>query len=319
MTARLTRRTRCLTVLLAALTALPAAADDRLPDYRPVPGWPQLPDDVTLGPVSAVATDSSDRVYVLHRGKGPVLVFDRAGKFLRSWGDDHLKTPHGLRIDKDDNVWVTDIGNHEVLKFDAAGKLLLALGKKGEPGNGPDQFDRPTGVAVAPGGEFYVADGYGNARVLKFSRDARLLGQWGQKGKGEGEFDLPHAVCLDAQGRVYVGDRQNNRIQVFDADGKFLAVWKESGAPYGLFLAGGRLFVADGRAGWVKVLDADGRPLGRFGEKGDGPGQFRMPHMLCVDSRGAVYVADVGGRRVQKFVPHASKSDDGLTRAGRSM
>ncbi len=195
-----------------------------------------------------------------------------------------------------------------MLKFDAAGKLLLALGRKGRPGAGPDQFDRPTDMAVAPDGTFYVSDGYGNSRVLKFSKDGKLLRQWGKKGKGEGEFDLPHAVCLDGRGRVYVADRENNRIQVFDGDGKFLAVWKESGAPFGLFRApDGRLFVADGRAGWVKVLGADGRPLGRFGEKGTGPGQFQMPHMLCVDAHGAVYVADVGGKRVQKFVPHAPK------------
>jgi DNA-binding beta-propeller fold protein YncE len=166
-----------------------------------------------------------------------------------------------------------------------------------------DQFDRPTDVAVAPGGEFYVADGYGNSRVLKFSRDGKLVKRWGRKGKGEGEFNLPHAICLDDRGRVYVGDRQNNRVQVFDADGKFLAVWKESGAPYGLFRTGdGRLFVADGRAGWVKVLDGEGKSLGRFGEKGDGPGQFKLPHMLCVDSHGAVYIAEVDGKRVQKFV-----------------
>jgi outer membrane protein assembly factor BamB len=280
--------------------AEPAAA---LPDYRPVAGWPKLPDDVTMGPASAVAVDSSDRVYVFHRGKRPILVFDRDGKFLRSWGDEHLKTPHGLRIDHDNNVWVTDIGNHQVLKFSAEGKLLLALGQKGKPGDGPDQFDRPTDVAVAPGGEFYVSDGYGNSRVLKFSKDGKLLRQWGKKGTGEGEFNLPHAIVLDGKGRVYVGDRENNRVQVFDADGKFLAQWNESGAPYGLFLTGeGRLFVADGRAGWVKVLDAEGKALGRFGEKGTGPGQFDMPHMLCVDSHGAVYVAEVNGKRVQKFV-----------------
>jgi DNA-binding beta-propeller fold protein YncE len=295
----------CLGLLAMLLTNSSHAGDGPagpFPDYRPVSGWPKLPDDVKLGPVSAVATDSSDHVFVFHRGKRPVLVFDREGKFLRSWGDDYIKTAHGLRIDHDNNVWVTDIGNHQVLKFDAEGKLLLALGKKGEPGDGPDRFDRPTDVAVAPGGEFYVSDGYGNSRVLKFSREGKLLTQWGKKGKGEGEFNLPHAICLDAKGRVYVGDRENNRVQVFDAGGKFLAQWKESGAPYGLFLADDRLFVADGRAGWVKVLDLDGKPLGRWGEKGTGPGQFSMPHMLCVDSRGAVYVAEVDGRRVQKFM-----------------
>src|SRR5207249_2820571 len=117
-------------------------------DYQPVAGWMKLPDDVKLGPVSAVATDSTDRVYVFHRGARPILAFDRDGKYLRSWGDDRIKTAHGLRIDHENNVWVTDMGNHQVFKFDAEGKLLLSLGKKGEPGDGPDQFNRPTDVAV---------------------------------------------------------------------------------------------------------------------------------------------------------------------------
>jgi DNA-binding beta-propeller fold protein YncE len=287
--------------LLLSLTG-PARAADTFPDYRPVPGWPQLPDDLKLGPVSAVATDAADRVFVFHRGPRPVLVFDRDGRFLRSWGDGLVKTAHGLRIDHENNVWVTDIGNHQVLKFDAAGKLLLSLGKKGEPGDGPDRFNKPTDVAVAPTGDFYVSDGYGNSRVVKFSRDGKFLKEWGKKGRREGEFDLPHAICLDAKGRVYVGDRENNRVQVFDADGRFLTLWKDSGAPFGLALAGDRLFVADGRAQRINVLDLEGKALGHWGSKGTAPGQFLMPHMLCVDSRGAVYVAEVDGRRVQKFV-----------------
>ena len=299
-------RTPTLALALALLTAAAVGGSDdrraeKFPDYRPVAGWPQLPAGVELGPVSAVATDAKDRVYVAHRGPKPVLVFDRDGKFVRSWGDDHIKTAHGLRIDPDGNVWVTDIGNHLVLKFDPEGKVLLSLGQKGRAGDRPDQFDRPTDVAVAASGEFYVTDGYGNARVLKFDRTGKLLKQWGTKGTGEGEFNLPHAVCLDAKGRVYVGDRENNRVQVFDGEGKFLEQWKESGAPYGLFLAGDRLFVADGRANWVRVLGPDGKPLGRFGEKGTAAGQFQMPHMLCVDSRGDVYVAEVTNKRVQKF------------------
>jgi DNA-binding beta-propeller fold protein YncE len=288
--------------VLAGLLSCAIAAEE-FPDYRPVPGWAKLPEEIKLGPVSAVATDSADRLFVFHRGKHPILVFDREGKYLRSWGDDQIKTAHGLRIDHENNVWVTDMGNHLVLKFDSEGKLLLSLGKKGQPGEGPDQFNRPTDVAVAPSGEFYVSDGYGNSRVVKYSRAGKFLKQWGKKGKGEGEFDLPHAICLDSKGHVYVGDRENDRIQVFDGEGKFLAQWKESGAPYGLFLTGAnQMFVADGRAHWVKVLDAEGKTLGRWGEKGVAPGQFNAPHMLCVDSKGAVYVAEVTGRRLQKFV-----------------
>jgi DNA-binding beta-propeller fold protein YncE len=253
--------------------------------------------------VSAVATDSADRVYVAHRGKRPILVFDADGTFVRSWGDEYFDTIHGLRVDPAGNVWATDMTSHRVLKFSPEGKLLLALGKRGEKGDGPDRFNRPTDVAVLPSGDFYVSDGYGNARVMKFSAEGKLLRQWGKKGRGEGEFNLPHAVCVDDKGHVYVGDRENNRVQVFDGEGKFLAQWKASGAPYGLFLHGKRLFVADARAQRVNVLDAEGKSMGRWGEKGTGPGQFNVPHMLCVDSKGAVYVAEVTNRRVQKFVP----------------
>jgi DNA-binding beta-propeller fold protein YncE len=292
---------RLLLIVLSIAFSAPTFAADRLPDYRPVSGWAQLLADIKLGPVSAVATDSKDRVFVFHRGPKPMLIFESSGKFIGSWGDEYLKTPHGLRIDHEGNVWVTDIGNHQVMKFDPDGKLLLSLGKKGMAGTADDQFDRPTDVAVAKTREFYVSDGYGNSRVLKFSTDGRLLKQWGKKGTGEGEFNLPHAIVLDAKGRVYVGDRENSRIQIFDGDGKHLATWKESGAPYGLFLHGDRMFVADGVANWVKVLDANGKPLGRFGEKGTGPGQFQLPHMLCVDSHGDVYVTEINGKRIQKF------------------
>jgi DNA-binding beta-propeller fold protein YncE len=289
---------------IAVLFAATAArADTPFPDYRPVAGWPQLPADVTLGPTSAVATDANDNVFVFHRGKRPVLVFDRSGKFLRSWGDGHVKMAHGLRIDREGNVWVTDIGNHQVMKFTPEGKLLLSLGRKGEPGNGPDQFARPTDVAVTPNGDFYVSDGYDNTRVLKFSKDGKLLKQWGTKGTGDGQFNLPHAVCLDAKGRVYVGDRENRRVQVFDAEGTFLAKWTEAGAPFGLFLTGDRLFVADGYANWVTVLDLEGKRVGRFGEKGTGPGQLGLPHMLCIDSQGSAYVCEINGKRIQKFTP----------------
>src|SRR5262249_15247123 len=161
---------------------------------------------------------------------------------------------------------------------DAEGKLLLTLGKKDEPGDTRDQFNKPTDVAVARSGEFYVSDGYGNSRVVKFSKDGKYLKEWGRNGTGAGEFNLPHAICLDSKGRVLVGDRENNRVQVFDADGKFIAQWKESGAPYGLFLTGqGKLFVADGRANGVRMLDDQGKAMAKWGEKGMGAGQFVMP------------------------------------------
>lgn len=281
----------------AASGRTPAKAE--APDYRAVADWPQLPTGMKLGPVSAVATDSAGRVFVLQRAQPPVLVFDRGGRFLRSWGEGLTKNPHGLRIDGEDFVWLTDTGHHLVMKFDADGKLLLTLGKKDQPGDGPDQFNRPTDVAVAPSGEVYVSDGYGNSRVVKFSKEGKFLKEWGKKGKGPGEFHLPHSICLDARGRVCVGDRENNRVQVFDADGRFLAQWRESGAPFGLWPGKDRLFVADGRAEWIMVLDLNGKPLGRWST---GPGDDKAPHWVCVDRQGAVYVAYVGGKRVRKFV-----------------
>jgi DNA-binding beta-propeller fold protein YncE len=285
----------------AALLAPSADAPPAVPAYRPVSDWLQLPQGVKLGGVTAVATDAADRLHVFHRGKSPILVFDRTGKYLRSWGDGMVKTAHGLRIDPRGNVWITDIGHHTVTQFDPEGKVLLSLGKKDQPGESPEQFNKPTDVAVAPSGEFYVSDGYGNSRVVKFSREGKYLKEWGKKGKGEGEFNLPHAIMLYAKGRVHVGDRENDRVQVFDADGKFLTQWKQSGAPYGLFVSGMRALIADGRANRINILDAEGKPLGHWGEKGTGAGEFKMPHAVCVDSTGAVYVAEVDGQRVQKF------------------
>jgi len=289
--------------VFAGAAALTSSADKPTTEYRLVPNWPTLPADLKLGGVAAVATDSTDRVYLFHRGKSPILVFDRDGKYLRSWGEGLVKTSHGLRIDRENNIWTTDIAHHLVMKFNAEGKLLLTLGKKDDPGATPDKFNKPTDVAVAANGDFYVADGYGNSRVVKFSKDGKYLKEWGTKGKGEGEFNLPHAVCVDDKGQVYVGDRENNRVQLFDADGKFLSQWKDSGAPYGLYLTDqGQLLVADGRASGVRLLDDEGKPVSRWGEKGTGAGQFQMPHWLCVDSQGALYVAEVTGQRVQKFV-----------------
>jgi len=289
-------------VVGVALVAPSAHRPDAVPRYEPVANWPQLPPGSKFGDMTAVATDAADRVYVFHRGKQPIMVFDKNGKFLRSWGDDLIDTAHGLRIDRAGNIWITDIGTHLVTKFDAEGKVLLTLGKKGQPGEGRDQFNEPTDVAVAASGEFYVSDGYGNSRVVKFAKDGKYLKEWGKKGTGEGEFDLPHTICLDRKGQVYVGVRENDRVQVFDTEGKFLAQWKECGAPYGLFPTSEGMLLADGRANVVKVLDLQGKVLRRWGEKGKGAGQFELAHWVCVDSQGAVYVAEGEGQRVQKFV-----------------
>jgi DNA-binding beta-propeller fold protein YncE len=265
------------------------------------PGFFQLPDGFELGAASAVAVNRRGEIFVFHRGAHPIMVFDSAGKFLRSWGDGVVGSSHGLRIDPEENVWVTDIGNHRVMKFDPQGKLLMSLGT-GKPGDGNDQFNKPTDVAFGSKGEFYVTDGYGNTRVLKFSPSGALVYQWGSAGKGDGEFNTPHAIVIDRQGRLIVGDRENDRIQIFDADGKHLATWPGF-APYGLALDGeGRLFVADGRANEVLQLNAAGKIVARFGREGTGPGEFSLPHMLSFDAEGNLFVTEITGKRVQKFV-----------------
>ncbi|MCA9016423.1 MAG: hypothetical protein KDA77_13910, partial [Planctomycetaceae bacterium] len=254
--------------------------------FEPVASAIQLPEGLTLGPCSAVDFDSQGRMYLFHRGKQPILCFDRDGKFIRSWGDKLIGQAHGLRIDRHDNIWVTDIGNHMVFQFNPQGKLLLALGKSGKPGNTIDQFNKPTDVAFGPEGEFYVSDGYGNSRVMKFAANGKYLGQWGEPGKGPGQFNLPHSILIDDKGRVLVGDRENDRVQIFDTEGKLLEVWPGF-APYGMeFDSQGRLFVADGRANKVLQVNPAGKVVHSWGRKGDGLGEYNLPHMLAFDADG---------------------------------
>ena len=195
-----------------------------------------MPEGWKFGRVSAVALDSAGNVYVFHRGAkaDPVVIFDPQGKFLRSWGKGVFSNPHGIRIDKHDHVWVTDTGHHLVMEFTTEGKLLRTLGTKGKAGDTPDAFNRPTDVAFLPNGDFFVTDGYGNSRVVKFSHDGKYLLEWGKRGTGPGEFDLPHIVVTDSRGNVYVSDRENNRIQIFDSNGKFLRQWTHLGATQGM-------------------------------------------------------------------------------------
>jgi DNA-binding beta-propeller fold protein YncE len=249
-----------------------------------------------------VAVDSRSQVYLLHRGKLPILCFDRDGKFVRGWGDDFLLTPHGLRIDRDDNLWVTDIGNHLVLKFSPLGKLLLSLGTVSKPGTELDQFNKPSDVAFGPGEEVYISDGYGNSRVMQFDKAGKFVRTWGKHGDRPGEFDLPHSIKVDSRRRVLVGDRENERIQVFSLDGELLTIWKGY-APYGIDIdRDGTIFVADTASHQIVQLDDTGTIVHVWGGQGDKPGLFQAPHMLATDVAGNLYVAEVDGKRLQKFV-----------------
>jgi DNA-binding beta-propeller fold protein YncE len=291
-------------VLFALIVCGPSALDVRAADddidLRPAPEFLKLPESWTLGACSAVAFNRRGEL-LLHRGKRPLMVFDAKGEYLRSWGDGVILGPHGLRVDGDDNVWVTDIVGHRVFQFDPSGKPLLALGD-GKAGTGNDQFNKPTDIAFGDGGAIFVSDGYGNARVQKFSAAGKWLHGWGTAGKGPGEFHLPHAIVVDSRGRVLVGDRENDRIQIFDQEGRLLEVWPGF-APYGLaFDRNGVLFVADARAHRVLRLDSAGKVVRGWGGQGKAPGEFDLPHMLAFDAAGSLFVAEVGGMRLQKFV-----------------
>ena len=210
--------------------------------YRVVHGWPHLPPGELLGQVAGVGVDSRGAVIVFRRAQRSwisdtlstdpieaptILLFDGVtGRQLGAWGAGRFAMPHGLTVDGQDNVWVTDVALHQVFKFTHDGAVLLTLGERGVPGDDSVHFDRPTDVAVAPDGSFYVSDGYRNSRVVRFSKEGRYLFSWGRKGSRPGEFDVPHSIARDAAGQVYVADRSNSRIQVFDSVGHFLTEWK---------------------------------------------------------------------------------------------
>jgi len=175
-----------------------------------------LPDGWRFGRVSSVAVDAAGNVYAAQRGPhaDPIVVFDAKGKYLRSWGKGLFSIPHGLRVDRNGHVWVTDTGYHIVMEFTGDGTLVRTLGTKGKPDATHDTFNKPTDVAFLANGDVLVTDGYGNSRVVKFSRDGKYLMEWGKRGKGPGEFDTPHVAVVDSHQNVYVSDRENERIQI---------------------------------------------------------------------------------------------------------
>ena len=281
--------------------------------YRVVEGWGKLPDGFRFVEATAVAVDSRDQVFVYNRGDHPVMVFDREGRFLRSWGEGQTSRAHGITIGPDDAVWLTDDGNHTIRKYTPEGKLLLALGDPDRPSaaHGGKPFNRPTHVALHPRtGEIFVSDGYGNSRVHKYDPAGRLLLSWGEPGTDPGCFNIPHNIGTDADGLVYVADRENHRVQVFDDRGHFQTQLVNLHRPCGLYAErghGGRLYVGElpshlavnaavpNLGARVSVMSLKGDLLGRFGGRfaGEQPGEFVAPHGVALDSRGDVYVAEV--------------------------
>ena len=319
--------------------------------YQVEPGWGELPDPRRMVEVAGVATDSHDRVFVFTRGEVPVLIFDRDGRFQSSWGEKLFVRPHGITIGPDDAVYITDDLDHTIRKFTPDGTLLQTFGKSGSPSDtgatsqdfrtireAGAPFHYPTNVALAADGSLYIADGYGNARIHKFSQDGRHLFSWGEPGTGPGQFRLPHGIAVLADDTVVVADRENSRLQFFSPDGFFLKEWTEIARPCQVLVdANGVVYVAelgyragmwpgtsaptpDATGGRVSIFDPGGKLLARWGG-GSNPcasGDFFAPHDLCLDSRGDLYVGEVvwSGGGNQGAVPPDCHALQKFTRMG---
>ena len=294
--------------------------------YGVVEGWEQLPAGYEHRDVAGVAVDGEDRIFLICRGDHPIIVYDRKGNFIRSWGEgDFTYRTHGITVAADGTVWCTDDGNHTVRRFTPEGKLLMTLGTPntaadtGYDGKDymtitkpADAFNRPTNLAIGPKGDLYVSDGYGNCRVHRFSPTGERKRSWGVPGTGPGQFYLPHGIAVAADGRVFVCDRENDRIQIFSPEGEYLSEWTDTQRPTHLvFDAKGRAFVSElwwysgqtsrrqgpisqARPGRVSVFDPEGRVLARWGgPEASAPGNLAAAHGIAVDSKGDVYVSEV--------------------------
>ena len=309
---------------------------------RVVRDWPALPPTIILDRVIGVAIDSRGFIYVAHRGSNPLLCLYPDGRLCREVGGEvnrksvayNLRGPvplpmaarywlHGLHVDPWDNVWVTDVSRHLVMKFDPDGRLLMTLGVDGEAGNDNRRFAQPTHVCVTPSGDFFVTDGYGNSRIVKFSPKGERLKEWGKRGTEPGEFHTPHVITLGTDGLLYVSDRENDRIQVFDQDGGFQMAWPGLHGIDGLCVAAdGLIYGSVGVDHAVLRLD----PAGRVRDVWVEPDIMKYPHAIAIGSDGAIYVADSGDvwevdpatqgwpRREYKLVPRDGGQGSAVTK-----
>ena len=299
-----------------------AQSDPVVYPYQGVDDWAQLPDGRTWGAPAGVEMDpDQNSLWVFERcgtnscadsDLPAILKFDSSGTLVQSFGAGMFIFPHGLHVDHDGNVYVTDGRGedgkgHQVFKFNPAGELVLTLGQPGIAGEGPNTFNRPSDVAVAPNGDIFVADGHSpldtNMRIVKFSKDGTFIKAWGKKGTAPGELNDPHSIAFDSAGRLFVADRGNQRIQIFDQDGGVIDAWTQFGSPSGLFITpDDTLYVADLSAG-IRIGSAkDGSLSGFIKAPIPESGSVRVAESVAVGAQGNVYAGENAGRKLMKFV-----------------
>ena len=298
--------------------------------YLPVENWPKIPSNYELGNPTGLALKSNQNLVVFHRGsrswqtpmpkdkikENTIIEIDNSsGEIINAWGANMFIMPHGLEIDNENNVWITDVGLHQVIKYDSNGKELMVLGKEFEPGSDSYSFNLPTDVAVANDGSFYVSDGYGNSRIIKFSKDGSYQFEWGTFGNEKSQFNIPHGLDLDDNGNVYVADRENNRIQKFDSLGNFIDEWKNQsiGQLYSVNVNNYENYILGidyiGLENMIPIgsdiiyLDLDLNVKSRFGRSGSYDGEKTRYHDIQIDERGNMFVGDILNNSIQKFMP----------------
>jgi sugar lactone lactonase YvrE len=322
--------------------------------YRLVENWPTLPKTMNggqWGELIRADIDPKGNIWIFHRcfntlpagaatcvgrSEPPVLEFDPSGKLLASFGERRFAFPHGFTVDRQGNVWASDananetvlgmsakdsngiVRGHQVFKFSPAGKVLMTIGKEGVAGNGPDTFDQPSGIAVAPNGDIFVTDGHGkNDRVVKFSKDGRFIKTWGHHGTGPGEFDQPHDISIGgSEDHVFIADRSNSRVQIFDQDGKFIAAWRQFGRPSAVFVSkDDTLYVSDSQSnsmvnpGYLRGITVGSAKDGSLRAFIPDPdlaqadvNRISGASGIVADGKGTIYAADVGPHRLRKYI-----------------
>jgi DNA-binding beta-propeller fold protein YncE len=282
--------------------------------YELMDDWARLPEGWVLGQ-TGIVTDSRDRVFLFNRSDHPLIVLDADGSYYTSWGEGVLSSAHGMFIDRQENLYLPVMNSHVVLKYSPSGNLLMTLGTWDQPsdtgwsGNYSDPvkqaagpFHRPTDVAISPAGDLYISDGYGNARVHRFTADGELQMSWGVPGKtAPGEFHVPHGVWVHTDGRVLVADRENNRVQIFSPQGEFLTQWTDLARPCDIYIDADEAVYVPELDGLITILSLDGKILARWTSP-TGTGEGDGGHAVWVDSHGDIYLnQNQEGRRLLKY------------------